>query len=91
LPGEDRRLSALEHDRAALLALGIVLGDERLARLAGLRPSPGLLEQATAIRQGTTLRGRDDWSRQYAVSAALAVMALSCYAFRKHTRPGFLR
>jgi hypothetical protein len=66
--------SAVEHNRAAILALGIAIGHERLARLAGLERDKELLRQACAWRAGTTLRGRDDWARHYCLSAALVVV-----------------
>ena len=33
-----------------------------------------MLRQAAALREGTALRGRADWARHYALSAALAVL-----------------
>ena len=74
MPDEATRARPIEHNRAAILALGITLGDERLARLVGLQLEIDLVRQAAAVRAGTTLRGRDDWSRHYSVSAALAVL-----------------
>lgn len=68
------RENPVQRNRAAILALGIAVGHERLARLAGLDLDAGLLRQAAALREGATLRGRDDWSRHYTLSAALAVL-----------------
>jgi len=65
---------AIQHNRAAILALGIAIGDSRLARLIGLDPEDDLVLNAGALCQGTTLRGREDWPRHYASSAALAVL-----------------
>ncbi len=64
----------IEQHRAALVALGVAVGHERLARLAGLDEDAPLIAQAAALRDGTSLRGRQDWARHYAVSAALAVV-----------------
>jgi hypothetical protein len=65
---------AVPHNRAAVLALGIAIGHERLARFAGLDAQGELVRAASSLRQGTTLRGRDDWARHFALSAALAVL-----------------
>jgi hypothetical protein len=51
-----------------------VLGHERLARFVGLDPEGELVRAAIDLRQGTSLRGRDDWARHYSLSAALAVL-----------------
>lgn len=64
--GEDRR--------AGILALGIAVGHERLARYAGLERNAPQVAAAVALRAGTTLRGREDWARHYCVSAALAAL-----------------
>jgi hypothetical protein len=66
--------SAVEHNRAAILALGITLGHERLARYVGLQHDSELVRIGVVARAGTTLRGRDDWARHYCLSAALAVV-----------------
>jgi hypothetical protein len=66
--------SAVQHNRAAILALGIAVGHERLARFAGLDAKSELVRAASSLRAGATLRGRDDWPRHYALSAALAVL-----------------
>ncbi|HEX2831282.1 MAG TPA: hypothetical protein VHP37_33455 [Burkholderiales bacterium] len=64
----------VEHNRAALLALGIALGDERAARLVGITLDPKLMRSIAALREGVTLNGREDWARHYTLSAALAVL-----------------
>ena len=74
LPDEAQRVSAIEHNRAAILALGIAIGDARLARLVGLERDTALVRQAVLVGGGATLRGREDWAKHYAVSAALAVL-----------------
>jgi len=65
---------AVRQNRAAIMALGIAIGDPRLARFAGLDPSNDLVQAATGALDGTTLRGRGDWPRHFWLSAALAVM-----------------
>lgn len=73
-PSEAARGSAIDLNRAAILALGIAVGDARLARLVGLERDTALVRQAVLVGSGATLRGRNDWSKHYAVSAALAVL-----------------
>jgi hypothetical protein len=65
---------AVLQNRAAILALGIALGDEKIARLAGVEGDADLVRQASATRGNATLRGREDWPRHYLVSAALLVL-----------------
>lgn len=65
---------AVLQNRAAILALGIALGHEKIARLAGLGGDTDLVRQASAARGNATLRGREDWPRHYLASAALAVL-----------------
>lgn len=67
--------SAVEENRAAILALGIVLGHPRLARSVGERLDDQRAAQVTRLVSGTTLRGRADWTRHFAVSAALTVLS----------------
>lgn len=74
VPGEGSRGTAIEHNRAAILALGIAVGDARLARLVGLEGDTALVRQAVLAGGGASLRGRGDWSKHFAVSAALAVL-----------------
>jgi hypothetical protein len=74
IPGESERISAVQHNRAAILSLGLALGDERLARFVGLNRLNQLVRTGALLRQGTTLRDRGDWSRHFCLSAALAVL-----------------
>jgi hypothetical protein len=73
-PMSSSKGSMIEQNRSAILAWGIALGDPRLARFVGLEPDSELVRRATEISQGTILRGRGDWPRHYAVSAALVVV-----------------
>jgi hypothetical protein len=75
LPDETGRGGPVDHNRAAILALGIAIGHERLARLAGLERDTALVRQAVVAGTGATLRGREDWSKHFTVSAALAILA----------------
>jgi hypothetical protein len=67
--------SAMEENRAALLALGIVLGHPRLARAVGEKLDDARSERAARLRDQTTLRGRADWTRHFTVSGALTVVS----------------
>jgi hypothetical protein len=67
--------SAVEANRAAILALGIVLGHPRLARSVGERLDDDRSDTVSSLRKRTTLRGRNDWARHFTVSAALTVLA----------------
>jgi hypothetical protein len=70
----DTLASPADQNRAAILALGIAIGHERLARYAGLDPDGESVRLACRLRDGTTLRGRKDWPRHFFVSATLAVV-----------------
>jgi len=73
LSGADKS-SEVHNNRAAILALGLALGDESLARFVGLDRESELVRQSALLRQGTTLREREDWTRHFFVSASLAVL-----------------
>ena len=73
LPADAAQAEAVQQNRAAILALGIAVGHERLARFVGLDPKGKLVRAAISLREGATLRGRDDWPRHFCLSAALAV------------------
>jgi hypothetical protein len=74
MPSSSPQLDLVEHNRAAILALGIAIGHERLSRFAGLDRQSELVRTVMALRPGTSLRGREDWARHYCVSAALSVV-----------------
>jgi hypothetical protein len=67
--------SAVEENRAALLALGIVLGHPRVARAVGGELDDQRDRLAERLRRRTTLRGRADWTRHFALSGALTVIS----------------
>jgi hypothetical protein len=67
--------SAVEENRAALLAVGIVLGHHRVAQSVGETLDDERARLAAALRSRTTLRGRADWTRHFALSGALAVIS----------------
>ena len=74
LPANSVAGTEVQHNEAAILALGIAIGHERLAHFTGLARRGELVRKAVALRTGTTIRGRDDWARHYTLSAAIAVL-----------------
>jgi hypothetical protein len=67
--------SAVEENRAALLALALVLGSSRLTAVVGDVMDAAQAERAHALRAVTTLRGRADWTRHFSISSALTVLS----------------
>lgn len=87
LPAEDERFGAILRivfeasgddpvleNRAAILALGIAVGQERVARFVGLDRNSETVKAAVAAANGTTLRKRQDWAKHFSVSAAIVVL-----------------
>ena len=66
-------LPVLEN-RAALLALGILLGHSRLEQLVGQVMDERNWRRGAPLAR-TTLRGRHDWTKHFFVSAALTVLS----------------
>jgi hypothetical protein len=62
-------------NRAAILALGVILGEERVAKVAGRSIDLDGVGTFATLRNRVTLRGRNDLSRHFWVSAALAVLS----------------
>ncbi len=69
------RTGAVFPNAAAILALGVILGEERVATAARRRIEPDRLVEIDALRRRITLRGRNDLARHFWVSAALVVLA----------------
>lgn len=61
-------------NRAALLALGILLGHRRLEDFVGRVLDERDWRRAAPLAR-TTLRGREDWTKHFFVSAALTVLS----------------
>jgi len=61
-------------NRAAILSLAIILGEERIARMARGDVELSHIDDFVAIRKRTTLRSRHDLSRHFWVSAGLVVL-----------------
>ena len=67
-------MDPVHENRAAILALGYLLGHERIKSLVG----PGLPEPELEIHRRfrrVSLRQRNDWARHFTVSAALEVLS----------------
>lgn len=62
-------------NKAAILALGVILGEDRVARVAKREVDPAYQEKKEQLRSRITLRGRNDLSRHFWVSAALVVIS----------------
>ncbi len=74
VPGDSTGKNVIQQNRAAILAWGIAVGHPLLARFVGLDPDSVLVRRAVSLGQVTTLHGREDWPKHYALSAALAVL-----------------
>lgn len=66
---------AVLENRAALAAVGILLGEERLRPLAGFGPQQVIPRFPRKYESGATLRGRNDLCRHFVVSAAITALA----------------
>jgi len=62
-------------NKAAILALGVILGEEKVARVAKRRIDLSRRGEMSALRERITLRRRNDLARHFWVSAALAVLS----------------
>lgn len=61
-------------NRAAILALGKLLGDDKVASVGGRDLELGPIEERDRLRQRILLAGRGDLSKHFWVSAALTVL-----------------
>lgn len=66
---------AVQENRAALAAVGILLGEERLRHLAGFDPQQAIPGFPRRYAAGAALQGRNDLCRHFVVSAALTALA----------------
>lgn len=67
--------SAIESNQAAILALGVILGEEKVAKVAKRKIDLRRIKEMEALRKKVTLEGRSDLVRHFWVSAALAVLS----------------
>jgi len=70
-----RGASALEENRAALIALGIVLGHPRISSFIGDPLDEDRTDRIDAVRAAATVRGRNDWVRHFTVSGSLVALS----------------
>jgi hypothetical protein len=61
-------------NKAAILALGVIMGDDQVARAGWSELDPLYKDQRAALRQRITIHGRSDLPKHFAVSAALTVL-----------------
>lgn len=66
---------AVHPNKAAILALGVILGEERVAQVAKRPINMARLPEFQSLRQRITLAGRNDLARHFCVSAALAILS----------------
>jgi hypothetical protein len=66
---------AAAENRAALVALGILLGHDRLQAAVGPVLEPADWRKVGPALRRPTLRGRKDWTRHFFVSAALTALS----------------
>jgi hypothetical protein len=62
-------------NKAAILALGVIMGDDKVALVSGSELDSMSKDQRVALRQRITIHGRNDLPRHFAVSAALTVLS----------------
>jgi len=72
-PDQISGTDAVLANQAAILALGIILGEERLAQMAIRKVSLHRNDEFDALRARITLRDRHDLPRHFWVSAGLVV------------------
>lgn len=68
-------VDAVPPNRAVLLALAVILGEEKVARIAGRLIDPTRLPEVEALRNRITLYGRPDWPRHFFVSVGLTLLS----------------
>ena len=66
---------AVHPNKAAILALGVILGEERVAKVAKRPINIDRIAEFNALRNRITLVGRNDLARHFWVSAALAILS----------------
>jgi hypothetical protein len=62
-------------NKAAILALGVVMGDDQIVRVGRSEIDPERKLEREALRRKVTVHGRGDLPRHFAVSAALVVLS----------------
>lgn len=67
--------NAIQQNKAAILALGVILGEERIASVAGREIDGGRRKEIAKLYQRISIRDRKDLVRHFWVSAALTVLS----------------
>jgi uncharacterized protein YfiM (DUF2279 family) len=62
-------------NRAAILALGVILGEDRVVKVGKRKIDPKRMVEAQTLRRRVTLNGRRDLSQHFWVSAALTILS----------------
>ncbi len=62
-------------NQAAILALSVILGEEKVAAVARRDLDPSRLPEARALRERIALQGRKDWPQHFWVSAGLSLLS----------------
>jgi len=62
-------------NRAAILALAAIVGEEKIAAVAARDVDPSLVGEARALRQRITAWNRKDWPQHFWVSAGLTALS----------------
>jgi uncharacterized protein YfiM (DUF2279 family) len=62
-------------NKAAILALSVILGEERVAEVARRPIDLGRIEEIRGLRNRITMRSRNDLARHFWVSAGLTIVA----------------
>lgn len=67
--------NAIEQNKAAILALGVILGEEHVASVAGREIDGGRRKEIAKLDRRISIQGRTDLSRHFWLSAALTVLS----------------
>jgi hypothetical protein len=67
--------NAVFPNKAAILALGVIMGDDQVVRVGRRAIDPDRKGERESLRRKVTVHGRGDLPRHFAVSAALVVLA----------------
>ncbi len=70
-----RRGDPVFYNQAAILALGVILGDDQIAQIGGRELDPDFQKERNALRRRVTVHSRSDLPRHFWVSAALTVLS----------------
>lgn len=62
-------------NRSAILALSVILGEEKVTKVAHRHVDPARIPQMRALRKRITVQGRRDWPRHFWLSAGLTLLS----------------